>query len=69
MLLKNPQIKRETEKAILVKFDIEVDEMLVDLEEWMPRSQIKSINSMFIEVSDWIAEQKDLLNKAQALVA
>ena len=67
MLLSNPTIKRETAKAMLIQFDVEIEDTLIDLEEWMPKSQIKSISSQFVEITEWIAEQKEIVQKATAL--
>ena len=46
-------VLRETEKAILVKFESE--------EIWIPKSQVIDWNDSEIEMSTWIAQEKGLV--------
>jgi hypothetical protein len=58
----NVKLKRETDKAILVEYDGE--------DIWLPKSQLESIVNgpigmvQDIDISDWIAEQKDITMSA-----
>lgn len=63
------EIRRVTEKAMLLAFDVEQDDGSCILEEeWFPRSQIEGRGEDYeagdkdleIGITDWIAEKKGL---------